>query len=89
MRTVHKYPLEGHSVGIYMPEAAEILTLQLQNDVPTLWALVEDSNTPIHYQFHTYGTGWTVPLNREYVGTYQQDAGNLPVLVWHVFKETR
>ena len=40
MKTIYKYTLDSHDCTLQLPKGAEILTVQLQNQIPTLWALV-------------------------------------------------
>lgn len=80
MRTIWKFrvPME-HVVRIEMPWGAELLTAQLQGDVPMLWAAV-DPEAPRKTRVLTIiGTGREAPEGR-YVGTWQQDG-----YVWHLF----
>lgn len=85
-RTIFKYTLSGRPrETVYMPEGAQVLTVQVQKDDPQLWALV-DPDAPLRTRmFHTYGTGHQIEAdNLSYVGTYQIDSGTL---VLHVFEE--
>lgn len=42
MRVIYKYPLSlTNSQEIVMPVDAQILTAQLQNNMPCLWALID------------------------------------------------
>lgn len=87
MRTVYKYPL--NSVGlntVHMPTGAKVLSCQLQQDVPTLWALVDDMQ-PLHpaREFIVTGTGHALHEAVEaagFVATLQRDDG----IVLHVFE---
>lgn len=65
-----------------LPTGAQLLTLQLQGDNPTLWFLC-DANAPvIRRRLVIYGTGWPLPDSPgQYLGTFQAGA-----LVWHVFE---
>lgn len=85
MKTVYKYNFEiADEVCIEMPLGADILCVQVQNDTPCIWALV-DTEQPVQKRwFSVYGTGHPAPnaYLREYVGTIQMMGGRL---VWHVF----
>lgn len=42
---IYKYPLKVEvKQDVFMPKGAKVLSLQMQNDVPTLWALVDPSD---------------------------------------------
>ena len=88
MRTIWKYPItDSPYQKIEMPLNAEILCVQLQDNIPTLWALVETENPKKSFYVFTYYTGdyWINEKGkyRKYIGTYQ-----LTGLVHHVFIET-
>ena len=83
MRTIWKFPLKitDHQ-SIKMPQGPRLLTVQIQDGVPMLWAMV-DTNTGITWdiEIRIYGTGNPGPNEAEnYIATFQQDG-----LVWHVF----
>lgn len=84
MKEIWKFPIEMGANKIEMPNGAVVLTVQLQNDIPCLWAIVnpeEASNTRV---FHIHGTGHPLEVApRDYVGTFQQGP-----FVWHVFEGT-
>ena len=68
-----------------IPEGAKLLAVQMQGDVPQLWALVDEKARIVHRKFATYGTGNPMPDGDpgQYVGTYQICGG---ALVFHVFE---
>ena len=80
MKTIWKFviPLQ-HAVKIDMPVNADLLTVQLQGDVPTLWASVDPEAQRATRVLTIIGTGREAPEGR-YVGTWQQDG-----FVWHLF----
>lgn len=92
MKTVHKFPLAmmGRQ-QVELPEGAEILAVQAQRNIPTIWAIVDPAPT-VPKQQHTfaiYGTGHPMPelemgAERKYIGTFQQMDG---ALVFHLFEE--
>lgn len=46
MNTIWKYPLYVQDVQtVEMPDEADILTVQVQGDVPCLWAMVNPDGT--------------------------------------------
>lgn len=86
MKTIHKYPIPvAASFPLRLPEGAEILILQMQRNVPCIWALVDPSKPLRLRVFVTVGTGFGLDDKfnfQSYVGTYQDDG-----FVWHVFEE--
>ena len=83
MKQIWKFPLETtDSQKIEMPVDAEILTVQLQNGVPCIWAIVNtDAPTNEYREILIFGTGHDVENQSEYIGTYQ-----LGCLVFHAFE---
>ena len=80
MKAIYKYQLPA--VGaLQLPLGAQILTIQLQNGSPTLWALVEPDNTLVDRTISIVGTGWEVEDNMEYICTYMDGP-----FVWHAFE---
>lgn len=82
MKTIWKYPITDHPCQkIEMPLNVEVLCVQLQNNTPTLWALVETEEPKRPFNILTYYTGsYFIEKKAKYVGTYQ-----LAGLVYHVF----
>ena len=85
MKTIWKYPIFSMPCQeIEMPLNAEILCVQLQDHIPTLWALVETENPKKPFNILTYYTGdYWINEKGKYIGTYQ-----LAGLVHHVFINT-
>lgn len=86
MPTIWKFSFETRDgVMIDMPEGAEILSLQLQNGMPTIWALVHPERRLAARWFRIYGTGHPIDMEMEgeFIGTYQLAGG---ALVFHVFE---
>ncbi len=85
MKTIYKYPLliEDKQV-VSMPINAEILTVQIQNGIPCIWALVDTSSPLSDVSVRVYPTGGEVEQsqNLKYCGTFQMIGGGL---VFHVF----
>ncbi len=81
---VWKYPLDLREYQtIEMPMGAELLTFQTQNDVATLWALVNETQNKTTRLFRIAGTGNPIDDKiKSYVGTVQMQNG----LVWHLFE---
>jgi hypothetical protein len=85
MITIHKYQFPiADDVAIKMPERARVLSVQVQNGIPTLWAMVETDWKKEERKFKVYGTGHELnglDLFRTHIGTIQLNG-----LVWHIFE---
>ena len=86
--TILKYPLRndlGTNQEIEIKGTLlRVLTVQLQRDIPTLWAVVDtDSILTQKLNIITFGTGWEDDdLGAyEYISTVQDKEG----FVWHYF----
>jgi hypothetical protein len=89
MIRIFKYPLEiADAQLVSMPWDAEILSVQLQGEQVSMWALVNDEHMNADRTFRIFGTGHEFLLTGRYryLGTVQQFDG---ALVWHVFEEIR
>lgn len=78
-----KYPLTDGIIEISNVCIVKFLTIQQQNDVPTLWILVdEESNCKVDYIIYKIGTGWNVTYGdtQNYIATSQDKD-----YVWHWF----
>ena len=66
-----------------LPAGAQILTVQIQDDKPMLWALIDPNETLFSTRIlGIYGTGHNVPYNPgKYISTFQ-----LKGMVFHVFE---
>lgn len=83
---IFKYPFEvKDNFTIEMPEDADILTVQNQREVGTMWVLCNPDTKKVKRQFMVVGTGhdFNPEKSFEYIGTYQEKAG---ALVWHLFE---
>jgi len=79
---VYKYLVDDQ---VALPRGARILSVQIQNDRLTLWALVDPAQPPVQCNFFVVGTGHVLPdkfAEFHYIGTAQHGP-----LVWHVFEE--
>lgn len=87
MKRIFKYRLETtDEQTIAMPKGAEILSLQAQNGIPCIWAMVDASEpVKVNRYFEIIGTGH--PINGDaqgkFIGTYQLMGG---LQVYHVFE---
>ncbi len=69
---------------IKVPIGAELLTVQIQNGEPCLWARVDTDEMIEVRQIAIHGTGHELPdTTRKYIGTYQMANGTL---IFHVFE---
>jgi hypothetical protein len=87
MKMIWKFPLRDMGpCEVPMPQGAEILDVQMQNELPCIWAMV-DPHAPVEAKtFVIHGTGHVVgdDTKLSYIGTVQQGT-----LVWHVFEVMR
>lgn len=75
-----EFPIDDY-FKIKMPEGAEIIHINTQNDVPCIWTIVNPENKEIYHKFVIKGTGHSFTgVEKEYVGTI-----HLKGLVFHVF----
>lgn len=83
MQVIWKYPLEiATDVRLQMPAGARLLTVQIQNETPCLWAVVDPRAEKELRVFSWYGTGHehsSIPCT--HIGTVQ-----LGALVFHLFE---
>lgn len=89
MITVWKYPLRANVSEIELPEGAQILHVHGQQNIPTLWALVDPAEPAETHRIVALATGEQFHGEREslsYIGTVHQFGGDL---VWHIFREKR
>jgi len=75
MKSVWKFPLEITDVNVViMPKGAKVLTVQMQNGTPTIWALVDIGVESVERRFKLHGTGHNFNDYGDYatyVGTFQ------------------
>ena len=83
-KRIFKYPIPTSDGQVMsLPIGAELLTVQVQREVPTIWARVDDEADTEERLIRTYGTGQMLPdYPGEYIGTYQLHGGDL---VFHVY----
>lgn len=93
MKTIWKFPIPraprdrprppalwGMCV-IEMPRESRILTVQAQNGVPVVWAVVDPAAPTVSRKLLSVATGQHSP-GGDYVNTFQMNSG---ALVFHVF----
>jgi hypothetical protein len=85
-KTIWKYELTPDKLSIEMPKDAEILSVQMQNDIPCVWALVNPENKVKEKVIEIFGTGHEMycdGISRKFIGTFQMHGG---LLVFHLFE---
>lgn len=84
---IYKYPLAVIDFQeIKLPAGAQILSLQVQREIPCIWALVDPKAELRTHHISTYGTGYgTEAYSGKYIGTYQLKRGEF---VFHVFDKS-
>lgn len=84
--TIWKFPLKiVDSQVIVLPILNRILTVQMQDGVLCMWAIVHAEGINIEVEIQIFGTGQ--PIGGDvgaYVGTVQESG-----YVWHVFARTK
>jgi hypothetical protein len=89
MKRIHKYPFTiEDDVIVHLPLNAQIISIQLQGDIPCVWAVVNPLEEYIETkQFKVFGTGHPMPdtilRTHEFRSTLQLSNG----LVFHVFEK--
>ena len=90
MDSIYKYELEVDDEQLLvLPVKAAILTVQVVNNVPYVYAAVNlDTEETEEHHILTFGTGQPIEndLKAHYIGTYQLHEGSL---VFHVFEKVR
>lgn len=83
MSQIFKYPLSLESTQvIQLPIGAKILTVKEQDGVPTVWAIVDQTETLVDVQVKIVATGEQFELEPwRYMNTLVMANG----LVWHIF----
>lgn len=86
-KQIWKFQLTSFKMSIDVPIGAEILSVQMQGDIPCIWLLVNPKAPTQSRYFEIYGTGTDIPYDmgimRNYIGTYQLDNGDF---IFHVFE---
>lgn len=83
MRKVWKFELNIGPTTLEMPIEAEVVYVDIQAGVPTLWALVDPELPTGIRRFCVRGTGHPILEGEVYVGTWQS-----PPYMWHLFEAT-
>lgn len=84
MKTIWKFPLIiAPRQRVIMPKHPTILAVQVQLDVPCVWAAVSSNHVEVPYHFTIVGTGNEIPEDAgTYIGTFQTHGGSF---VWHLY----
>lgn len=86
-KVIYKYQLrETDRQQLHMPKGSIPLSVQVQNDIPTMWVLqTVDAPANTTWTVHCIGTGNRIDehVPPEFIGTTQMTRG----LVWHWFVE--
>ena len=85
-KSIWKFQLETvDEQSLLMPKGANILTVQTQNEIPCLWALVDPEGNKEERIIEIFGAGNPVndEIDRRYIGTYQSMRGSF---IGHVFE---
>ncbi len=85
--TIYKYQIQTtDEQTIRMPKGSRVLCVQIQRKVPCIWVQVDPEATLVDTVIHVHGTGHPMPevMNRQYVGSYQMNFGDLVFHVFHV-----
>jgi hypothetical protein len=81
---VFKYPVSlTDTFTVSMPELSTMLTIQMQNGKPYMWALVDPESSLVERRFRLAGTGHPINERVGYVGTFQLGGGSM---VFHLFE---
>jgi hypothetical protein len=86
MITIYKYLIDiTDRQTIKLPADAEFLKVDVQNDTPYLWAMVNTSKQNIDYDIVIYGTGHDIRSweTLKHIGSFFHKN----TFVWHVFHE--
>jgi hypothetical protein len=93
LKKIHKYPLQRGTLrqSIYMPWGAQIVSVQAQKEVITIWAIIDDADE-IHETTRDFWVIYTgSPIHEPkggtklyYLATVVMDTRGM---VYHVFEE--
>ena len=85
MKKIFKYRITHPLDVISLPEGAEILCVQIQHELPCIWALVDPDAPLVQRRFIIVGTGQDISNvdSSNYIGTFQQAQSSL---IWHLFE---
>lgn len=82
MRTIYKYTVDERSLFHFPYYVEKFLKLDFQDNIPTVWAIVDTEKEPNFAYAVPVGTGWDLEdYSFPYIGTLQSSLG----FVWHYF----
>jgi hypothetical protein len=87
MKVIFKYPIQiEEKQNLMIPEKFEILAIKIQNGMPYIWALVDNSLPLSQIPIRIYPTGATIDqsLKLKYCNTFELLETKI---VFHVFIE--
>jgi len=85
MAAIWKFPIPlEDEFEIEMPRAAELLHVETQNDQGCVWARVVPERAKEMRKFYLRGTGHSVDMDCEHVGSFMLRGG---ALVFHIFED--
>jgi hypothetical protein len=86
---IYKYDFQiTDFLELSLPEGAEILHVQEQNQTARLWALVDTTAKLVTRKFSVVGTGAKIPFDlrrAKYIATFSWLGG---AFIWHLFELT-
>jgi hypothetical protein len=84
VKVVHKFSIDLRKTAVEMPLGSKILSVQLQDGSPTLWALVdpEAMKEIRHFRVLMTGEHFTGSKDLDYLATLQNNG-----IVAHVFED--
>lgn len=85
-KSIWKFELSMDNLSIKMPKGAQILSVQVQNNRPCIWALVDPKAEIKEKVIEIFGTGEAIPcdgISRVFIGTFQLQEGTW---VFHLFE---
>ncbi len=82
---IWKYPIGiSYLQTVSIPRSHSKLTVQIQDGIPCLWAIVDPNEETYNMELYTFRTGQPLPDDYyEYIATYQTE-----IFVFHVFTKT-
>ena len=88
MKKICKYSLENwNHQKIMIPEKYKILYVDIQYEVPCIWAEVIIENDKIEENFTIVSTKQDVPDNSIHIGSFQMI--DMESFIFHIYKEVK
>lgn len=86
-KQIWKYEIRPGQTIYHLPKNAEILSVQEQDEMPHIWALVDPYAKTEERYLEIYGTGhdlhFDMGIERKFIGTFQLKQQGL---VFHLFE---